>query len=109
MKRRQAIKGIGLSLGGILASSSVISILNSCTAKEELWVPTFFGADDAKLLNVTVDLILPKTEDSPSATEVNVPQFIDKFVNEVFEEEDKAIIKQGIAEYKNRIKTSNLY
>ena len=41
-----------------------------------------------------VDVILPKS-DIPSASEVNVPQFIDKFMNEIFDDEAQAMAKES--------------
>ena len=44
-----------------------------------------------------VDLILPKTESSPGALEVNVPEFIDLFIYKVYEDEEKIVFKKGMA------------
>ena len=52
-----------------------------------------------------VDIILPKSEDSPSATEVNVPEFIDTYWNEVLMDDEKAKQKKAIAKMVNSVKT----
>lgn len=104
MKRREAIKGIGLSFGALLVSSSALSILQSCTQdKGPIWEPTFFEKNQVQFLNKVTDIILPKTPDSPGATEVSVPQFIDKFINEVYEAEDQQNFAKGISNIVNTL------
>lgn len=92
MNRRKAIKGLGLSLGAIVATPTVLSLLQSCTT-EEVWMPQFYTEDQGRLVGIIVDIILPKTEDSPSATEVNVPQFIDRYISEVDSPESQERMK----------------
>lgn len=104
MKRREVIKGLGLSLGALLVAPSAMSLLQSCTSDKPTWVPTVFTTDQASLLDKLSDIILPKTADSPSATEVNVPEFIDKFIAEVYEEEERDIFMRGFANFGNLIK-----
>lgn len=92
MKRREALKNLGLATGFVVASPSIISLLQSCTSDAKTWAPIFLSIDEGVVLTNLVDIILPKT-DIPSATEVNVPQFIDKYINEVLDDEDQAQIK----------------
>ena len=92
MKRREALKNLGLATGFFVATPSIISLLQSCTAETNTWTPEFLSIDEGVVLTNLVDIILPKT-DTPSATEVNVPQFIDKYINEVLDDESQAQIK----------------
>lgn len=94
MKRRDALKNIGLAAGFAVVAPSFLSLIQSCS-KAELWVPSFLNSEEQTFLINIVDIILPKTEDTPSATEVKVPQFIDKYINEVLEIEDQEITKQA--------------
>ena len=104
MKRREAIKGLGLSFGALLVGPSALSILQSCSSEYgPIWEPVFFEKDQVQLINKITDIILPKTSDSPGATEVNVPQFIDKFINEVFEAEDKDTMIKGMANISTKL------
>jgi len=75
-----------------VATPTLISLLQSCTSEVKTWVPEFLTIEQGVVLTNIVDIILPKT-DLPSATELNVPQFIDKFVNEVFDEKSQASVK----------------
>ncbi|WP_400076651.1 gluconate 2-dehydrogenase subunit 3 family protein [Winogradskyella sp. R77965] len=103
MKRREVIKGLGLSLGALLVAPSAMSLLQSCTSDKPTWVPTLFSVDQARLLDKLADIILPKSEDSPSATEVNVPEFIDKYVAEVYEVEERDLFMKGYSNFGNII------
>ena len=82
MKRREALKNIGLAAGVAVATPSILSILQSCTSDVATWTPSFFTEEQGMLLRGFVDTILPKT-DTPSGSEVNVPEFIDRYVNEI--------------------------
>lgn len=97
MKRRDVLKGLGLSMGYIIATPSILSLLQSCTGTEKNnWQPVFFNNDQITVINNLVDLILPKTANLPGALDVNVPQFIDAFVNEVSTPDDQKEFKNGI-------------
>lgn len=82
MDRRKALKNMGMSLGYVVATPTLISIVQSCKSENVLeWTPDFFTKEQGSVLTHLVDIILPKT-DTPSATEVQVNIFIDKFVNQ---------------------------
>jgi len=92
MKRREALKHIGLTAGFVIATPSLISLLQSCTSNSETWVPQFFSEEQGIVIKNIVDVILPKT-DTPSATEVNVPEFMDTYINEIMDIKDQDRIK----------------
>jgi len=98
MDRRKALKGLGLSLGYVVATPSVFSILQSCKNDPQIsWTPQFFSLNESFVLEKLIDLILPKTASLPGALDVNIPQFIDAFVNEVSSKEEQEDYKKGIA------------
>tara|TARA_R110000868_G_scaffold88515_4_gene246778 strand:+ start:830 stop:1435 length:606 start_codon:yes stop_codon:yes gene_type:complete len=97
MKRRDVLKGLGLSLGYTVAAPSIMSLLYSCKTEPKIWVPQFLSITEGIVLTNLVDLILPKTESSPGALEVNVPEFIDLFIYKVYEDEEKIVFKKGMA------------
>ncbi|TXG38494.1 gluconate 2-dehydrogenase subunit 3 family protein [Seonamhaeicola maritimus] len=96
MKRRDALKNIGLSLGYAAVAPSALSILQGCTTEAEKWVPQLLSIDEGIIVKNLVDLILPKTEASPGALEVNVPEFIDLLAFKSYNEEDKNKFIKGI-------------
>jgi hypothetical protein len=104
MKRREALKNIGLGTGFVLATPSLFSILQSCTSDVASWSPVFLTEEQGIVLKSLVDIILPKT-DTPSATEVNVPEFIDKYVNEVLADEEQTLMKNSFESLVTLIKT----
>ncbi|MDG1728413.1 MAG: gluconate 2-dehydrogenase subunit 3 family protein [Algibacter sp.] len=96
MNRRDVLKGLGLTLGYTVAAPSILSLLHSCKTEPKIWAPQFLSITEGTVLTNLVDLILPKTESSPGALEVNVPEFIDLFVFKVYEDEEKIKFKKGI-------------
>ena len=96
MKRRDALKGMGLSLGYAIATPSILSLLQSCKTEPLIWNPVFLTQKEGKVITNLVDLILPVTETSPGALDVNVPEFLDLYAHKVYNDERKAKYKKGI-------------
>ena len=96
MKRREALRNIGLGTGFVVATPGLISLLQSCTAEVAAWTPDFLSVEEGQVLTRLVDVILPKS-DIPSGSEVNVPQFIDKYINEVSEDDQQSAVKESFA------------
>ncbi|MEP1490339.1 MAG: gluconate 2-dehydrogenase subunit 3 family protein [Algibacter sp.] len=96
MNRRDLLKGIGLTLGYAVATPSIISLLHSCKSETKIWVPQFLSIDEGTVLKNLVDLILPTTEDSPGALDVNVPEFIDLYINKAYDTKAQIKFKEGI-------------
>jgi len=97
MKRRDALKNLGLAAGFAITAPSIFSLLQSCTSAPT-WMPAYFSKDEKEVVVNLVDIILPKTEGVPSATEVNVPQFIDKYITEDLNAEDQEAIRISFTE-----------
>jgi hypothetical protein len=97
MKRRDALKNLGLAAGFAITAPSIFSLLQGCTSAPT-WMPAYFTKDEKEVVVNLVDIILPKTEGIPSATEVNVPQFIDKYITEVLNAEDQEAIRISFTE-----------
>lgn len=99
MDRRAALKNMGMAFGYSVATPTLISLLNSCGSEPELeWTPDFFSADEGKALVQLVDLILPKT-DTPSASEVQVHLFIDRFIAEILPAEEKEMVRTNAGKF----------
>lgn len=100
MDRRQAIKGLGLSLGYVVATPTVLSILQSCKNDAQattVWAAQFFTADEATVVENLVNLILPATADLPGANDVNVTQFLDLYTAKVSSKEQQDEYRQGLS------------
>ena len=104
MNRREALKNIGLSVGYTVAVPSLISLLHSCKTEAEVWMPQFLSIDEGVILKNLVDLILPKTEDTPGALDVNVPQFIDLCLAKASSDKQQAKFKTEFTAVINALK-----
>lgn len=83
MKRRQALKNIGLGAGLFVIGPSTLSLLQSCNSEPEYdWQPVFLTASHGFALKKVLNVILP-TSDTPGASDLNIPQFIDSYMDQV--------------------------
>ncbi|UOB19177.1 gluconate 2-dehydrogenase subunit 3 family protein [Abyssalbus ytuae] len=105
MNRRNAIKNLGFSLSAVVATPAVLSLLESCKTDVATWTPGFLTVDEGLVVSRIVDIIIPKT-DTPSASEVNVPQFIDLWVKEVSSPDEQESIKKSLGLLIEKIKTT---
>ena len=107
MERRDALKNLGLSIGGITMSSTVVGLLQSCSGKSNLsWNPEIFDSQEAELITKTLEVILPKTEDIPGATELNLTQFIDGYIKHVSGSKEQKSIKKLAEKYLSTTKAT---
>lgn len=105
--RRKAIRNMGLSLGYIVAAPTLISLVQSCKQDATIpWTPELLTRDQGSVLIKLVDIILPKT-DTPSASEVQVHIFIDRFVNQILEKEEKELFKMGMEKFTDKALTDS--
>lgn len=100
MDRRIALKNLGLGLGYVVAAPTFLSVVQSCkNIKAENWVPEMLSPEQGNVLSIILDIILPKTEDSPSATEAKAHIFIDKYLSISLEEEQKTYYKMRLNKF----------
>lgn len=104
MKRREALKNIGLATGFFVATPTIVSLLQSCTSDVKTWTPDFLTTDQGVILTKMVDVFLPKTDNLPSGLDLNVPQFIDKYINEVLDDESQSNIKTAFTKIESLLK-----
>lgn len=105
MNRREAIKNMSLSFGGLLVSSTILSMLQSCTDKTTNWRPEFLNKEQIYIIDHLVDLILPKTT-TPGGLELNLTQFIDKFVAQIKSKEAQNIFNLGSETFSKEFKST---
>ncbi|HDZ04610.1 hypothetical protein LCGC14_0080170 [marine sediment metagenome] len=102
MDRRRVLKNMGMSLGYMVATPTLLSIVQSCKSEPAIsWTPEFLAPNEGVVLSKLVDIILPKT-DTPSASEVQVHVFIDKFSKEVMEKEQQDFLKMSMSKFINK-------
>lgn len=102
MDRRKALKNMGMTLGYAVATPTLISIVQSCKTENVLeWTPDFFSKEEGSVITHLVDIILPKT-DTPSATEVQVNLFIDRFADQVMKKEQQDFLKMAMGRFADK-------
>lgn len=107
MNRREALKKLGLSFGFLVGAPTAVSILQGCSnSGSTAGAATQFFTDVEKdVITRIVDIILPATADTPSASEVNVPEFIDQYVNEVVSLEEQDRTREYLGKFIEELKT----
>jgi hypothetical protein len=107
MDRRRVLKNMGMSLGYMVATPTLLSIVQSCKSEPAItWTPEFLAQNEGSVLSKLVDIILPKT-DTPSATEVQVDIFIDKFAKDVMETEQQDFLKMSMNKFIDKALTDS--
>ena len=98
--RRDALRRLSLLLGGVATAPLAPALLSGCRtpAGDELASYTYatLDADQQSLLSALVDQILPAT-DTPGASDVGVPQFIDMMLSEWYAPEERDGFLAGLA------------
>ena len=85
MNRRKAIKNIGLSFGTITATPALISLLQRCQTELD-WKPKLLSIKHIEVVSKYLDLIIPKTDDIPSATGLGLHKWMDAYAYETLDE-----------------------
>ena len=96
MQRRTALKNIGLSLGALTLSSTVVGLFESCQTGTAAWQPEFLSLEQADLVDKIMDVILPTTENIPGAKDLNLTQFLDGYMAKISSPEDKEFTLLGL-------------
>lgn len=105
MDRREALKHLGLSFGVLAAFPAASTFLQGCRKRTSVdWQPAFFTNEQGYILTQMVDIILPAGGQTPAASEVGVPEFIDQYVQEVVSLEEQERIKAFFSNITARLK-----
>ncbi len=105
MNRREVLKNLGLGAGFLVATPTVMSLLQSCTSEPE-FNPLFLSKGQGHALRRMVDLILPTGETVPGAVDVGVHEFMDKYWNAVSTPEQQAQMKMGFGILEEQFKST---
>ncbi len=101
MNRREILRYAAYATGMAVTAPFASAFLVSCKRDEAVaagvvaYVPTFFTAEEYQFISTFSDTILPKT-DTPSASEVGVPEMIDKVVGQVYGAEAQTKTREGL-------------
>lgn len=97
MKRREALKNIGLAAGFAVITPNIFGMLQGCSSDNESWTPSYLTSDEQSLVSSIIDVFLPKTANTPAASEVKVTEFIDTYIHQFLNEKDQQITRNGFS------------
>lgn len=92
MNRRDMLKYTALLTGAAVSAPFASAFISGCTREATTSELLFFDANQFNLLTQISDTVLPRT-DSPSASDVNVPETVDSMLGLVFDDEFKNIFR----------------
>ncbi|MEZ0609957.1 gluconate 2-dehydrogenase subunit 3 family protein [Fibrella sp. WM1] len=92
MQRRSLLKGLALTVGGLVALPAWATGWNP----QSLGPVAFGSADDETLLGDIVDTIIPQTT-TPGAKSLNVHQFAMRMIRDCYDETAQTTLQQGLA------------
>lgn len=91
MDRRRVLKKIGYGSAAMIVSPQIINMLHSCKSNVNKHLPIFFANNQFQFVSKIMDLVIPKT-DIPGAIELKLPEFLDKYIVVVMNQNDKETI-----------------
>ena len=99
MDRRKALGNIGKGIGTVIVTPTIVSIFQRCQTSKT-FNPTFFKAEDFNLISRLMEIIIPKT-DIPGAIELKLPDFVDNYIDAVWDKKSKENINKSLKLFKD--------
>lgn len=93
LSRRDAIRGLTFTFG---VAATGFAGRAMAAAPALAWTPTALTPDQARLVEVVAELIIPKT-DTPGAREAGVPQFVDRALADYYDKPRADRLRAGLA------------
>lgn len=99
MDRRKALERTSWIIGAGVLTPSIIAFLQGCGDSDipENGKPVALSEFEFSLLGILSDIIIPRTE-SVSATEANVPEFIDLLLADILDSDVSVRTREGLQE-----------
>src|SRR5690242_16925280 len=94
--RREALRRATILLGGALSASTVAGVLAGCGDSQAAgphWTPRALSTDQAELVVVVAEQIIPTTE-TPGARAALVDRFIDTMLAEYYTPAERQVVVQ---------------
>lgn len=97
MDRRAVIKSLSILLGGSMVGAN--NLLSGCANFRD--TTQFFSKKDIDFINDIGAIVIPTTEDSGSAKDADVGNFVNVIVRDCYTKEEQEIMQKGIEQLKN--------
>src|SRR3954471_14375506 len=101
MNRREALKQAAFLMGGAVSAYSILGIEKGYCADAAPKGPartSILNVSQMQLVSRVAEIIIPRT-DTPGATDVGVPGFIDLMLGDVYPKKDRDRYLTGLAEF----------
>jgi hypothetical protein len=99
MNRKDAIKKAGVLMGGVVLTPALLKVIQAYSSGiDRAWEPSFFNQRQAEVVSSLSDVILPEG-DTPSASQVGVPPFIESIVKDVYSKDLQNHFLEGLDEF----------
>jgi hypothetical protein len=98
MDRRELLSRAAMLLGGAITASAASGVLAGCVATPPGDAPlpqSILSAEEMRTVTAIAEQILPRT-DTPGATDVGVPGFIDRMVAGYYAPKERDIVRAGL-------------
>jgi len=100
MDRRELLYRASMLLGGAITASAASGILAGCTTTSPDTIGDvktgFLTPAETATVSALADQIIPRT-DTPGATDVGVPAFIDRMLAGFYTDKERDIVRAGLA------------
>lgn len=99
MNRREALRAVGLIMGGSVLGAELF--LTGCSnRKDEQQVNSLFTDSDVALMDEIGETIIPET-DTPGAKAIGIGDFMAMMVLDVYTEQDQEAFQEGLKTIRN--------
>ncbi len=108
MDRREAIKRVGLLMGGVVSMSAISGVLGGCRVGPATapFVPQTLDAAQNDLVVTLTELIIPET-DTPGAQAARVNEFVDRMLTDWYAARERDHFLNGLADVDARAQTAH--
>jgi hypothetical protein len=95
--RRQALRRVGVLLGGIVSAPTVTGVLSGCErAAGPDWTPEILTAEQNEMVDTIAEIIIPAT-DTPGASAAQVHRFVDAMLTGSYSSKERDRFLKGLA------------
>jgi gluconate 2-dehydrogenase gamma chain len=99
LTRREALKRVAWLMGGTLCASAILAIQKGYSATTPAGrKPSILTRPQMTIVSAVAEIMIPRT-DTPGATDVGVPGFIDLMLEEVYTQKNREHYLTGLADF----------